>query len=105
MWCDQEDAAGPSDPQAPGAGKGKAGSAKEITARPTASPRLVELVQVKTAEGFNRLLPPQVCWLLGVVGASLSLSLFLSASFARGVTAGLWLDLGIGTEQSHSHFW
>ncbi|CAN0148375.1 unnamed protein product, partial [Ectocarpus fasciculatus] len=44
----KEDAAGPSDPQAPGAGKKSA----EITARPTASPRLVELVQV--------LLPPRL---------------------------------------------
>eukprot|EP00903_Cladosiphon_okamuranus_P012149 g11397.t1 len=49
----KEDAAGPSDPQAaPGSGKGGSAKAKEITARPTASPRLVELVQV--------LLPPRL---------------------------------------------
>ncbi|CBJ30347.1 conserved unknown protein [Ectocarpus siliculosus] len=47
-FTSKEDAAGPSDPQAPGAGKKSA----EITARPTASPRLVELVQV--------LLPPRL---------------------------------------------
>lgn len=48
-WRVQEDAAGPSDPQAaPGSGKGGSARAKEITARPTASPRLVELVQVRT---------------------------------------------------------
>lgn len=45
MWlCGlQEDAAGPSDPQARGASRKRAA----ITARPTASPSLVELVQVK----------------------------------------------------------
>eukprot|EP00752_Nemacystus_decipiens_P008134 g7274.t1 len=49
----KEDAAGPSDPQAPPrSGKGGSAKAKEITVRPTASPRLVKLVQV--------LLPPRL---------------------------------------------
>lgn len=49
MLCVQEDAAGPSDPQATtGSGKGGSAKAKQITARPTAPPRLVELVQVNT---------------------------------------------------------
>lgn len=78
MWCDQEDAAGPSDPQAPGAGKGKAGSAKEITARPTASPRLVELVQVKSTEGIDHTSPKSVGG-----GWRLALSVCVSLPLAR----------------------